>query len=57
MVNFKQLLRLNTNANWVDYIMAKATDMEPLRIDRARWKEDFDRKVADLDSEIELGRS
>ena len=57
MLNFKELLRLNTSANWVEYISAKATDMEPLRIDRARWKEDFDRKVTDLDLEIEKGIS
>ena len=44
-MNFKELLRLNTNANWVDYIEAKATDMELLRIDRARWNDDFTRKV------------
>ena len=48
---------MNTSANWVEYISAKATDMEPLRIDRAQWKEDFDKRVAELDAEIELARS
>ena len=51
LLNFKQLLTLNTTANWLDYMQIKATEMEGWRLETQHWIQNFHSQVAELELE------
>ena len=52
LLNFKQLLTLNTTANWLDYMQIKATEMEGMRLELHRWVTNFTSKVTELEEQL-----
>ena len=50
LLNFKQLLTLNTTANWLDYMQIKATEMEGMPLATQNLVLNFNNRVIELEN-------